>query len=106
MAPEVRVPINQRDWTALVPDGPVNRHAPATLYADADGVVHVEYQLEFAREHAKDAKGRLPEEQLISAQGVSSEELDALRDQLREARAEIERLSASAAPAGGTEGGV
>lgn len=93
--PDTRILINPRDWTALVPDGPVNRHTPVTLFADEDGLVHVDVQIEHAREQAKDAGGRLPEEQLIGSQDTDPGELDDLRNQVRELREALAQRDAA-----------
>lgn len=60
-----RVPINPRDNTACIPDGPVNRHTQVVLTLDPDtGQVFGEYDLDHARDQARNADGDLPKEQV------------------------------------------
>jgi len=59
-----RVALNARDLSALVPDGPVNRHVQCTLEVDTDsGQVFAVYDLDAHREYAKNADGELPKAQ-------------------------------------------
>lgn len=65
-----KVPINPRDLTALVPDGPVNRHVQVTLVLDTEsGAVSGEYDLEAHREYARNADGDLPKRQQEKKEG-------------------------------------
>jgi hypothetical protein len=59
-----KVPINARDLSAIVPDGPVNRHVHLTLVLDTDsGAVSAEYDLDAHRDYARNADGDLPKRQ-------------------------------------------
>lgn len=59
-----KVPVNTADWSAAIPDGPVNRHAHLTVYLDTDtGELSAEAPVEVARAAALSPSGRLPVEQ-------------------------------------------
>jgi hypothetical protein len=83
-------PINSRDFTAVVPDGPVNRHCQIVLYFDTEsGAIVGEPALDVARHEAKDRVGNLPAEQLVGATVADAGELDALREQVKELQARL-----------------
>jgi len=64
-----RVAINARDLSALVPDGPVNRHVTLTLLLDTEsGQVFAEYDLDAHRDLARNADGDLPKAQRVKTE--------------------------------------
>lgn len=85
-----KVPVNARDFTAVVPDGPVNRHAQVVLYLDTDtGALSGEPAIEVARHEALGPTGNLPVEQLVGSGAASAAELDALREQVKQLTAKL-----------------
>lgn len=65
-----KVPLNLRDGSALIPDGPVNRHTQVLVYFDTDtGALTGEAQLDNARVHALGEDRELPREQRHTEEG-------------------------------------
>lgn len=94
------VAINPRDLTALVPDGPVNRHVQVTLMLDTEsGAITGVYDLEYARAQARDALGNLPPEQLVGGPTTDPADIDSLREQIKQLRAELDASRPAAQPA-------
>lgn len=92
-----RVALNPRDLTALIPDGPVNRHTPVILEVDLDsGQVFGVWDLEVSRAQARGPGGSLPPEQLVGGPAADADELERLRQEIRELRAEREQTQTGA----------
>jgi len=91
-----KIPINPRDFTVAWPDGPVNRHCQLVVFVDTEtGALTGEPALDVARHEALGPRGDLPVEQLVGAGTASSAELDALREEVKQLRAERDQRETS-----------
>lgn len=88
--------INPRDLTATVPDGPVNRHVQVQLFLDpVTGAITGQYDLDYHRDLARNAAGDLPPEQTIGDQGANAADIDKLRAEINDLRAQLAARDAS-----------